>query len=173
VAGVIEISTLNTQVAVPGELRFVAYETPERLPQPWRDKTYGVQAAKPASVGAITQPQASPDLAPLAKTAKSPRIDPGKVSVTYKHKRPDSEKPKAKRAAAQEPLNRPASSAVSRSRTRSQLAQPPTAREQRRSADEAKPLTNMALAFQRLAQSDPEVEQVLIAGFRGPTSKAR
>lgn len=32
-------------------------------------------------------------------------------------------------------------------------------------------MTSMALAFQRLAKSDPEVENLLITGFRG-TSEA-
>ncbi len=171
-AGSVEVSTLNTQVAVPGELRFVAYESPKDLPQPYRDKVMGIQVAKHAPAAATTQPRASVPIETPTKSAKTPRTDPVRVQITYKQLRPDSVKPKAKRPVAQEALKPSAVMAVIEPRPKRQLAQQTTeARDRRRFADALKPMTNMALAFQRLAQSDPDAEQLLITGFREPPKK--
>lgn len=170
--GTVEVSALNTQVAVPGEVRFVAHESEDGPPQPWRDKVRGEQAAKAPPLPAVKRAKASPPLGQAVKKTKTPRPDPGKVHITYKHRRLDTVQPNGKSSVAQDPPKMPdVPPAPQPSARRQPVSQSDAARQLRRSAIELKPMTSMALAFQRLAKSDPEVENLLITGFRG-TSEA-
>jgi len=166
--GSVDVSTLNTQLPVPGEVRFIAYPSLESLPQPLRDQALGVQPVKLVNV-AQAATRAAPVQDAVTRAPKPPRPDPAKVQITYKHRRPEEVRPKAKKTAQidAKPAAEPASTASTTLPKR--IAPPaPTRRpkQQVRAPSVSEPLTNMALAFQKLAASDPEVEQVLITGFR-------
>ena len=171
--GSIEISTLNTQIAVPGEVRLIAYESTKKLPQPWRDKVNGGQTSKATHPPVSLKQREETQTASTKKATKTPRPEPAKAQVTYKHQRPDRVTLKLKQPAlvehTPEPINRP----LTESHQGSKQKPKPAAHSRRyRSFDVLQPMTNMALAFQKLAETSPEVENLVIRRFRGRTQSS-
>lgn len=168
--GSIEISTLNTQVAVPSEVRLIAYESTKKLPQPWRDKINGGQVSKATQpLVSLKQQEATPTTS-TEKVKKTPRPDPAQVQITYKHRRSDCVTLKLEHPV----LNQQTPEAISRPLTESHQGSKqkpkPTAPSRRyRSFDAPQPMTNMALAFQKLAETSPEIEKLVIQRFRRRT----
>lgn len=168
-----EVSTLNTQNSVPDELRFQAFSSPDGLPQPWRNYVKGIHVTQAAPVAAAMQPKTPHSQTPNPGTTKASRPDPSKVPISYRNRRPDSIKPKENPLVNREPIKPQLMTPTSPSSTRLQPSSVPSAAERRaRSSDVPKPLTNMALAFQKLANSDPEVENLLITGFSGASKSS-
>jgi hypothetical protein len=168
--GSVEISTLNTQLPVPGEIRFVAYPSLNGLPQPFLDQALGLPAVK-VVYAAHAAASAPPPPEAIAPAQKPPRPDPTKVQITYKHRRHDEVRSKAKTKAQSHVLLAPVAPALAAAAgafTPKRLAVPLPAKRswQDRAPSNASPLTTMALAFQKLAASDPEVEEMFITGFR-------
>lgn len=171
--GSVEVSTLNTQVQVPGEVRFTAYPSLDRLPQPFRDQALGTQPAK-AVDAAPAAAHTPPPREAFARAPKPPRPDPATVQVTYKHRRPEEVRPKAKKTVPSDAKALGTSPAATGPAPPKRMLAPEPTRlpEPVRASNNVQPLTNMAIAFQKLAASDPEVERLLINGFRDESGDA-
>lgn len=168
--GRIEISTLNTKVAVPGEVRLIAYESPKKLPQPWREKVNGVQTSKATPPTVSLKPKDEIPTASTAKTTNTPRPDPAQVQVTFKHRRPDRVTLKLKHSALDEKTLGPITRTLTESHQESKPTPKPAAPSKRnRSFDTPRTMTNMALAFQKLAETNPVVENLVIQRVRDRT----
>jgi hypothetical protein len=145
--GSIEISTLNTQIAVPDEIRLIAYESPKNFPQPWRDKFLGVKnrAKKSSPTSTPTQESIQVD----SKSKKLPRTDLTEVQISYKHRRPDSVKPKHKRPVLKL-QNTELIKNTSTAPSIEQSAKP--SQSPKHTSSLKKPMTIMELAFHKLAE---------------------
>ena len=171
--GSTEISTLNTQVAVPGEVRLIAYESTKKLPQPWRDKVNGGKTKEAMPPTVSPKQQENPPTVSTEKATKTPRPEPAQVQVFYKHQRPDRVKLKLKQPALDEQTPAPITRPLTESHQGSKPTPKTTAPSRRNhSFDVPRPMTNMALAFQKLAETSPEFENLVIQGFRGRTQNS-
>lgn len=145
--GSIEVSTLNTQIAVPSEIRLMAYESPKNFPQPWRDKFLGVKNRAGNSLPTSTKRQETIQIE--SNTKKLPRKDPTQVQISYKHQRPDSVKPKQKRPVLQlqkmEAVKDTSTPPINEKNTN--LFQSP-----KHASSLNKPMTIMELAFHKFAE---------------------
>jgi hypothetical protein len=173
--GSVEVSSLNTQLAVPSEVRFVAYTSIDGLPQPFKDEAKGMLQVPlmnlPAATGRLPY-----QLARQVITPKPPKPTPKPVQVTYI--RGHSVEPKPITAAKpvsvalkQQPAPMAARPAPPVQPVAPRLAEPVRQQQQQRMTnprETSQPLTNMALAFQKLALSDPAAQEKLISGFRAP-----
>lgn len=169
--GSVEVSTLNTLVQTPGEIRFIAFASLDGLPQPLQNEAKGIHVVKPSIPPAAggQRPQALPQ--PASAPPKKPRPDPKSIPVTViRSRRPDQVKPKTAkpRAGRQDTVIEPppTESAASPKGGTPRRSVPPRGQYPRQEtrSEQARPLTNMALAFQKLASSDPDVEDLLISG---------
>ncbi|MDI9331613.1 MAG: hypothetical protein QM527_09955, partial [Alphaproteobacteria bacterium] len=107
------------------------------------------------------------------KATKTHRPEPAQVPVTYKHRRPDRVTLKLKQPALDEETPEPISRPLTESHQGSKQKPKRTASSrQYRSFDAPQPMTNMALAFQKLAETSPEVENLVIQRFRGRTQSS-
>ena len=172
--GSVEVSSLNSQLAVPSEVRFVAYTSVDGLPQPFQDEAKGTLQLPlmilPAATGRLPDQPARQVITP-----KPPKPTPKPVQVTYI--RGHSVEPKpitaaklASVALKQQPAPMTARQAPPLQPVAPRLAEPVRQQRQRMTnpRETSPPLTNMALAFQKLALSDPAAQEKLIAGFRAP-----
>lgn len=151
--GSIEVSTLNALLAVPAELRFTAFSSPERLPPPPQPTRASTAAPVPAS-RTWMRPAQVPTLAPVRPSVKVKTHRPDRqVQITYKPAPPPTPPAPAAKAAPPQRKAPPAAPPPP-------VAPPPP----RRPA--TAPLTSMALAFQKVAAASPEAEELLIRGFR-------
>lgn len=166
--GIIEVSTLNTQVAVPSEIRLIAYESIERLPQPWRDKVSRAETRNvtPAPVSIKTQEGIPTEL--TAKETNSPRPISNQVQITYKHRHPKRVTLKLKKPVLDKQLPELITPRLTEPHQGVLPTPKPAASSKRdRPFRVPKPLTNMAQAFQKLVEKNPEVDDLIIQRFRG------
>jgi len=90
--GSVEVSSLNTQLAVPSEVRFLAYTSVDGLPQPFQDEAKGTLQLplmiRPAATGRLPDQPSRQVITP-----KPPKPTPTPVQVTYKRGHPVEPKP--------------------------------------------------------------------------------
>jgi hypothetical protein len=165
-----EVSTLNTLVTVPHEVRFTAYASPDGLPQPFRDMVKDMprpvaEEVSPPNVvpsGPIPALQWQQPLeqttAPLRKAPPPDNPQPKKVQITLKHRRPVPAVVATPRSPAPPPKSLSGRSPATTSRGAQRNLKTPK--------EDLQP-TNMALALQKLAGADPLAEELLLTGFRG------
>jgi len=168
----VEVSTLDARSPVPGEVRFVAFPSLDGLPHPFRNAATATRLMQAADVPAVDHQQNPGPLLP-PPVPKKPRPDPKTVKVTViRRRKPRKVTPKTEPLPAS-PVNQVPIRAVA---VALPASDPPKQRHPARTEpqrpqpiyppEKPRPLTNMALAFQKLASSDPAVENLLISGFR-------
>jgi hypothetical protein len=166
--GTIEVSTLNGQLRIPSEIRFTAYTSLASLPQPYRDQTMSVPGTPPdkSTPSVIGQLASRFDVSPVPKTKASSDI---KVRIEHRHRHPIREKLRLKKSNITQPQAEAALSLPNAPAAKLSRASPMAKHERSgksRTASGTATLTTMAVAFQKLAASDPEIEDILIAGFQ-------
>ena len=170
--GSIEVSTLDTQAKTPDEVRFVAYRTLDSLPQPFRGEAKGIRLIKAADAPADSYRRLV-EVNPVGKRKRQKPVEPKSVPVTFKQRSPDQVTPIAPRQQPKEASNKGTYKGINNKKQlvpqqwpKRLTAPAPEALSAKKSTAPSPPITNMALAFQRLAFSDPEVADLLITGFR-------
>ncbi len=187
--GSFEIATLNAMERVPGEISFIAHASLEGVGQPHREMAKGNQPPEPKHDFDVQPPQPAPMSASAAallapRVTTRPRLNrysPQPVAVTFKRAQTGSvpAAPRTPVNAAIGPQLAEEVKVVAVSNLASATATAP--RKRTAPAPDIKkpeqpvrnidaPLTNMALAFQRLASSDPAIQEVLVSGFRSKKS---